>query len=160
LQQPTRAADVSLSPSKQDLALTDMWLVIRKRRVLLVVLAVGLAILGVAAGFKRGDRFTATGQLEIQPGSAADLKESISSVLSSGVSSLDTVIESDILILQSDTLLLKVVNTLKLQNDSDFLSGQTAIKTSRFGGQVIPLLHGNLDDPRVRATILRICGRI
>jgi capsular exopolysaccharide synthesis family protein len=156
LQQPTRAADVSLSPSKQDLALTDMWLVIRKRRVLLVVLAVGLAILGVAAGFKRGDRFTATGQLEIQPGSAADLKESISSVLSSGVSSLDTVIESDILILQSDTLLLKVVNTLKLQNDSDFLSGQTAIKTSRFGGQVIPLLHGNLDDPRVRATILRI----
>ena len=59
-----------------------MWLVIRKRRVLLAVLAIGLAILGVAAGYKRGDRYTATGQIEIQPGSAADLKESISSVLS------------------------------------------------------------------------------
>jgi capsular exopolysaccharide synthesis family protein len=156
LQQSTRAADVSLSPSKQDLALTDMWLVIRKRRVLLAVLAVGLAILAVAAGYKRGDRYTATGQIEIQPGSAADLKQSISSVLSSGTSSLDNVIESDILILNSETLLMKVAGTLKLQNDPDFLSGQTAIKTSKFGGQVIPLLHGNLDDPHVRAVIVQI----
>jgi capsular exopolysaccharide synthesis family protein len=156
LQQPTRAADVSLSPSKQDLALTDMWLVIRKRRVLLAVLAVGLAILAVAAGYKRGDRYTATGQIEIQPGSAADLKQSISSVLSSGTSSLDTVIESDILILQSDTLLMKVAGTLKLQDDPVFLSGQKAIKTSQYGGQVIPLLHGNLDDPHVRAVIVQI----
>lgn len=156
MQQSTRAADVSLSPSKQDLALTDMWLVIRKRRVLLAVLAVGLAILAVAAGYKRGDRYTATGQIEIQPGSAADLKQSISSVLSSGTSSLDNVIESDILILNSETLLMKVAGTLKLQNDPDFLSGQTAIKTSKFGGQVIPLLHGNLDDPHVRAVIVQI----
>jgi uncharacterized protein involved in exopolysaccharide biosynthesis len=66
------------------------------------------------------------------------------------------VIESDILILNSETLLMKVAGTLKLQNDPDFLSGQTAIKTSKFGGQVIPLLHGNLDDPHVRAVIVQI----
>jgi capsular exopolysaccharide synthesis family protein len=133
-----------------------MWLVIRKRRVLLAVLAIGLAILGVAAGYKRGDRYTATGQIEIQPGSAADLKESISSVLSSGTASLDTVIESDILILQSDTLLMKVAGTLKLQDDPVFLGSQKGTKTSKLGGQVIPLLHGNLDDPYVRANIVKI----
>jgi capsular exopolysaccharide synthesis family protein len=123
---------------------------------MLAVMAVGLAILAVAAGYKRGDRYTATGQIEIQPGSAADLKESISSVLDSGSGSLDSVIESDILVLNSETLLMKVAGTLKLQNDPAFLSGRTAIKTSSFGGPVIPLLHGNLDDPNVRAAIVQI----
>jgi len=155
LLQNSGVADVSLTPSKQEIALTDLWLVIRKRRVLLAVLAVGLAILAATAGYKRGDRYSATGQIEIQPGSAADLKQSISSVLSSGTSSLDSVIESDILILKSETLLMKVAGTLKLQNDPVFLNGRTTIKTSSFGGQVIPLLHGNLDDPHVRAVIVQ-----
>lgn len=154
--QTTRAAEVSLAPSKQDLALTDLWLIVRKRRILLVVLAVGLGVLAVAAGYVRGERFTAMGQIEIQPGSAADLKQSISSVLNSGVSSLDSVIESDIRILSSDTLLMKVAHVLKLQDDPVFLSGKETIKTSGFGGQTIPLLHGNLDDPHVRAAILKI----
>lgn len=156
MQHSNRANDISLPVSKQDLALTDLWLIIRKRRILLIVLAVGLAVLFLAAGLVRGDRYTATGQLEIQPGSAADLKASITSVLSSGMSSLDSTMESDILILNSETLLIRVARTLKLQDDPDFLNGQQTIKTAFFRGRTIPLLHGNLDDPYVRAAVLKI----
>jgi capsular exopolysaccharide synthesis family protein len=122
---------------------------------LLIALTLGLAVLAVAGGYLRGKEYTAKGEIEIQPGSAADLKESISSALSSGSSSLDTVIESDILILTSDTLLMKVAETLKLQDDPAFFNGAVTTKTSTLHGQNITLLHGNLEEPHVRAAVLR-----
>jgi capsular exopolysaccharide synthesis family protein len=136
-----------------------MWLVIRKRRVLLVVLAVTLTLLAVAASSLRGKQYTAKGEIEIQPGSAADLKQSISSVLSSGSSSIDVVLESDIRVITSETLLIKVARVLKLQDDTDFLNGAQSVKTSFIGGEKIPLLHGNLDNPYVRTAILKILLR-
>jgi succinoglycan biosynthesis transport protein ExoP len=138
-----------------------MWLVIRKRRILLVVLAIGLAILAGTAGWFRGKRYTATGEIEIQPGSASDLKQSISSVLSSGMSTLDIVIESDIRILESRKLLLETAKTLKLQDNSTFLGGEkyVTVKTGFMQRQKIPLLHGNLDDPYVQEAIIKIIGK-
>jgi capsular exopolysaccharide synthesis family protein len=156
LQQSTRATNVSLAPAKEDLALTDLWLIIRKRRVLLASMALGLGFLTAAGGYQRGKQYTAKGEVQIHPGSAADLKQSLSSVLSAGVGTLDTVIESDNRILQSDKLLLTVAKTLKLQDNPAFTGGQTSIRAGgNIHGTDIPLLHGDLENPFVRNVILK-----
>lgn len=162
LVQPSiRGKIVSPPPETRDISLTDLWLVVRKRRLLLLCLAVGLAALAVAAGLVRGKRYTATGEVQIQPGSASDLKQSISAVLGSGESTLDVIIESDIRILQSDKLLTEVAHTLKLEDNSTFLGGQKTISihTSFFESRTVPLLHGDLNDPYVRDAILKTLRR-
>ncbi len=156
MQQSPSTDEVSLAPSKQELALTDLWLVVRKRRILLLTLSLGGAFLAVLLGYLGGKEYTATGEIEIQPGSAAALKQSISSVLSSGIGSLDSVIESDIRILTSETLLMKVAHTLKLQDSSAFLGGQTTTSVGTLHKTSVQLLGGNLDEPHVRAAVLDI----
>ena len=81
------------TPDGKDLSLLDLWLVIRKRRVLLVCFALGAAALGFGFGVMRGKEYTATGEIEIQPGSASSLK-SITSLFDSELSSLDEIMES------------------------------------------------------------------
>jgi capsular exopolysaccharide synthesis family protein len=120
---------------------------------LLITFALGVAALAVAFGYLKGEQYTATGQIQIQPGSASALKETISAALGSGSSTLDTVIESDIRILTSRTLLLKVARTLKLQDDPEFFGGPPAGKPARLGAKPLPLLHGNLDDPSVASAV-------
>jgi uncharacterized protein involved in exopolysaccharide biosynthesis len=66
-----------LGPAKEDLVLTDLWLIVRKRRYLIIGAALGLALLTALAGLYRGKRYTATGEIQIQPGSASELKQSI-----------------------------------------------------------------------------------
>ena len=149
MQQSTRATNVALAPAKEDLVLTDLWLIVRKRRMLLAGMAVGLALLTVLLGLYRGKMYTATGEIQIQPGSAADLKQSISSVLGGG-STLDVVMESDSRILQSDKLLTTVAKTLKLYNNADFLGAKNAKKLGAAG----PPTDAILDDPYVRTGIL------
>ena len=153
MQQSTRGTHGSLVTPKEDLVLTDLWLIVRKRRWLLAAVAVGAALLAATVGLYRGKMYTATGEIQIQPGSAADLKQSITSVLGGG-STLDVIIESDSRILESDKLLSTVAKTLKLQDDPRFLGSQSPLKASLFGTKTPPLLHGNLDDPFVRNAIL------
>jgi len=144
---------VSSAPDTKDISLADLWLVIRKRRVLLLTMALGCAALAATAGLVRGKRYTASGEVQIQPGSASELKQSISSMLTSGMGGLDEIMESDAHILQSRTLLMAVAEKLKLQDNSGFLGGQRAIAGPN--GETIPLLHGDLENPYVRDTILR-----
>lgn len=155
MSQPTRGNDSFPAPPKQDLTLTDLWLIIRKRRVLLASFALGVSVLAVAYGYHHGKQYTATGQIEIQPGSAAALKQTISSVLG-GTSTLDTVVESDIRILTSRTLLLKVASTLKLQDDPEFFGGPAPGESHGLGRKPSPFLHGNLDDPRESSAVVGI----
>lgn len=140
MQQHTRSTNPLPAHSKQDIALADLWTIIRKRRVLLTGTTLGLALLGASYGYLRGDRYTATGELQITPGSASELKQSISSVGAGAFSTLDVVIESDARILNSEKLLTMVATTLKLKDNPDFLHGAK--------------LNGTLDDPQVRGVVL------
>jgi capsular exopolysaccharide synthesis family protein len=153
LQHSTRGTNASLAPAKDDLVLTDLWLIVRKRRWVIAGVALGLGLVCVALGLYRGKMYTATGEIQIQPGSASELKQSVGAVWG-GSGSLDVIIESDSRILQSDKLLITVARTLKLQDDTRFVGGQTPARASFFGGKPVPLLHGNLDDPFVRNAIL------
>jgi succinoglycan biosynthesis transport protein ExoP len=151
---PTRAANVSLTPPKEDLVLTDLWLIVRKRKYLLIGVALGMALVAVLFGLYRGKMYTATGEIQIQPGSASDLKQSITSVLGAG-STLDTVMESDGVILESDKLLITVAKTLKLQDDPEFVSGRSPLKAAFLGPKQSPYLHGDMDqNPYLRNAIL------
>lgn len=156
MQQLIRSKPVSTVPETKEISLTDLLLIVRKRRVLLVCIALGTAILAGAAGLIRGKRYTATGEVQVQPGSASDLKESLSAALGTGIGSLDVVMESDIRILDSSTLLLAVAQKLKLTDDPVFLGGSstTTSESSFFGHKTLPLLHGSLDDPLVRFAVL------
>jgi uncharacterized protein involved in exopolysaccharide biosynthesis len=153
LQESTRVTNVRPASSKEDLALTDLWLIVRKRRLLLACAAVGLGLLAAADGYNRGKLYTASGEMQIQPGSAAELKQSISSVLGGG-GSLDVVIESDSRILTSDKLLTMVAGVLKLQDNETFMRGHPSLWTRLTGAKSNVALHGNLDDPGVRSSIV------
>jgi succinoglycan biosynthesis transport protein ExoP len=153
VQQLIRSKQVSAGPEAKDFSLTDLWLVIRKRRVLLLSMALGCGLLALAAGLYRGRRYTATGEVQIQPGSAADLKQSISSALLGGGGSLDIVMESDIRILDSDKLLLSVAKKQNLATNPEFYGqGSGSFLRRRSAAP----LNGNLDDPILRATVLSI----
>lgn len=157
MQPSTRATNVALAPAREEIALTDLWLVIRKRRMLLACMVLGCALIAPAVGYYRGKQYTGMGEVQVHPGSAADLKASLSSVLSGGANSLETVIESDSLILTSDKLLMTVAKTLKLQDNTAFLGGVTSIKAGGYlRGTTIPLLHGNLDNPYVQTYFLKV----
>ena len=154
MQHSTRAANAALNPAKDDLVLADLWLIIRKRRLLLAVLAIGVGLLAAIYGVHKGKIYTARGEIQIQPGSASEFKQSISSVLGGSGGSLDVIIESDSRILMSDKLLTMVARTLKLQDDPRFVGAVSTKKPGFLGAKTFTPVHGNLDDPYVRNAIL------
>ncbi len=155
MQPSKRSTNVSLAPARQELVLADIWLVMRKRRALLAGISLGMALLAAGYGLVRGKQYTASGELEIQPGAASDLKSSLSSALG-GPNSLDEIMESDTRILMSDTLLMTVVRTLKLQDNPDFLEGKNKAVNPIRGGVAVELLHGDLNDSFVRVKLVRL----
>lgn len=155
MQPQNRNAALSPAASGQEFAFTDLWLILRKRRWLLLAMALISALLATAYGVHRGEQFTAEGNIRIQPGSASSFKQSISSALGSG-GTLDDTLESDIRILSSEQLLMKVVATLKLQDNSDFLGGATSYSPKVLKGQSVPLLHGDLNNPYTRSKLISI----
>jgi capsular exopolysaccharide synthesis family protein len=128
----------------------DLWLVIRKRRVLLVCFALGAAALGFGFGVMRGKEYTATGEIEIQPGSASSLK-SISSLFDSELSSLDEIMETDVAILQSPSLLVDVARNLNLLKNKDFVAPGAMVAGPN--GTKLPLWDGDLNSPYVRNAV-------
>ena len=150
MQPSIRATNVALAPAREEIALTDLWLVIRKRRMLLACLILGCSLVGPVIGYRRGKLYTATGEIQVHPGSAADLKASIASALSGG-GTLETVIESDSIVLTSDRLLLKVAKAMKLQDNPAFLEGATSMKAGGYlRGNTIAIAHGDMDNPYVQ----------
>lgn len=149
MQQLIRGKIASASPDTKDISLTDLWLVIRKRRVLLLVTALGLAVLAAAYGVVRGKKYTASGEIQIQPGSASDLKESMASAFGTGSGTLDVVIESDIRILESDKLLTVVAQKLDLQDNPVIMGGSSVFRKPG------PTTHRDLNDPYVRDAVVR-----
>jgi len=152
--QPTmRNPQTGAPPGKDDLVLTDLWLVVRKRKWLLAGVALGMGLLAVAFGVFRGKTYTATGEIQIQPDTAAELKQSMSSMIGSG-GMLDVVIESDSRILQSDKLLTTVAKTLKLYNNPGFLGAPLAKRIGATGNANARVTEAVLDDPLVHNAIL------
>lgn len=153
MQTSVRGKLVSASAESKNVSFSDLWLVIRRHRLLLTCITLAAAVLGVTAGLVRGKRYTATGEIEVQPGSASELK-SISSFLGPGMSTLDDVMETDAAILKSPSFLIEVAQTLKLLDNSAFVSRNATTKGP--DGKKISLYRGDLNNPWVRDAVIQI----
>ena len=151
-----RGKQVSTAPESKDVSLTDLWLVIRKRRVLLAAMAVGVGLLAAGRGFLHGKWYTATGEVRIQPGSGSEFKQTGALILGSS-STLDVTMESDIRILESTKLLTEVAEKLDLQDNAVFMNGgarRFPLKPGFLGGKEEPPVHRSLDDPLLRNAVV------
>ena len=154
MQPSTRSTANTTASAQKDLGLADLWLVIRKRRLLLACFSLGMALLAVGFGMMRGKEYTAVGEIQIQPGAASDVKQTLTAALG-GPNSLDDIMESDTRILVSESLLATVIRTLKLQDNGEFLEGALKASNPVKGGQAVQLLHGDLNDPFVRELLVQ-----
>lgn len=155
MQQIIRSKPVSGVQETKDLSLTDLWLVIRKRRVLLVCAALGVGLLAAIHGYMDGKWYTASGEVRIQPGAGSEFKQSMPAILGSS-SSLDVTMESDVRILQSAKLLTAVAEKLDLENNPDFMGGgrHFSLTPSFLGSKPAPPVHRSLGDPLVRNAVV------
>ena len=137
-----RSKQVSAAPESKDVSLTDLWLVIRKRRVLLAVMAVGVGLLAAGRGFLHGKWYTAAGEVRIQPGSGSEFKQA-GTLLLGATGSLDVTVESDIRILESRKLLTSVAEKLDLQDNPVFMNGGGAfsLKPAFLGSKAAAPVH-------------------
>ena len=150
-----RSKQISAAPESKDVSLTDLWLVIRKRRVLLAVMAVSVGLLAAGRGFLHGKWYTAAGEVRIQPGSGSEFKQA-GTLLLGATGSLDVTVESDIRILESRKLLTSVAEKLDLQDNPVFMNGGGAfsLKPAFLGSKAAAPVHRTLDDPVLRDAVV------
>jgi len=147
LRQSTHISGAPAAIAKPEFSLTELWLVLRKRRFLILSVVVFAVLISVGLNLKRGKEYTATGEIKVQPDAQSSLKQSMSAGLGFG-NNIDLVIESDIRILESETLLLRVAKKTRLIDNPEFFGGM------HLGSKSLTMLHGNLDDPQVRSAVL------
>jgi polysaccharide biosynthesis transport protein len=134
LQQPVTGSQVS------DTSLSEAVATLRKRRWVLIL----AAILGVGYGcykaFTQPRIFDATGTIQVHNGASNEFKLNADYDYSDDSM---TKMNTEVLILKSDTLLTSVARDLDLANDRDF-SGATG-----------PVSHLSIDDPKVHAYVVQ-----
>ena len=139
---PPPGADISPTgaPTGQaaaDTTLSDAWLTLRKRK--WIILA--LALMGMAYGFYQNAIqprvFQASGTIEIRSGSSNQFR-----MIGSSGNDTSSSILTQVSILKSDTLLLTVARDLNLANNPDFMGDKGKAP------------YRNIDDPVIRQGII------
>ncbi len=123
-----------------DTTLSEALITLRKRRwVLLVAVGIGLAY-GIFTAQFQPKNYEAYGRIQVRSGSSNEYR--VSAVQGYGGDSASKMM-TEIEILKSDTLMLKVAREMDLANNADFLDLKT------------PPPHVSLDDPEVRQNTVR-----
>jgi capsular exopolysaccharide synthesis family protein len=91
------------------------------RRKHLIAIALGIGLLGGFVASLRHDRFTSSGKIQVRPGSSSMYRVD-TSMLGGGDSNAK--LQSDVAVLTSDTLELRVAKELDLASNKDFISKQ------------------------------------
>ncbi|MDR3736559.1 MAG: GumC family protein, partial [Acidobacteriaceae bacterium] len=115
-----------------DTTLSDSMVVLRKRRwVLIFAVLLGL-IFGLYRSWTQPRLFTATGEIQVRPGASAQYR-----VDNASLGAIDPTLrlQTEVSILQSDSLALSVAQELNLANDRIFLNAPNG-----------PVPHRNLED--------------
>ena len=149
MRQTTHIPGPQAAFAKPELSLTELWLILRKRRILIIGIVVAAVLAAVVFNLVKGKEYTSTGEIKVQPDAQSSLKLSMSAGLGFG-NNIDLVLESDIRILQSESLLLKVAQKTHLIDKPAFFGGVNASRVS------LAMLHGNLQDPAVRGAVIKI----
>lgn len=128
---------VGFNTTTADTTLSEALLVVRKRKwVLIACILLGI-LYGIYSAATQPILYTATGRIEVRSGSANEYR-----VSTGGVAAPDNHLETEVLILQSDSLLLNVAREMNLANNPDFMGTKPGA----------PRL--NLNDPPVRQSVV------
>jgi capsular exopolysaccharide synthesis family protein len=130
-----------------DTTLSDSWLLIRKRKWIILSAALLGIIIGVMSALSTAKVYEARGTMQVHPGTSDQYKVDATPGGSSASSDVGVRLETEVSILQSEQLELQVARRLQLQNDRDFY------------GSKRPLPKSNLDDPAVTARVLYVFRR-
>jgi capsular exopolysaccharide synthesis family protein len=126
-----------------DTTLSDATVVLRKRRMVLIFAVLLGLIFGMYRSWTQPRLFTATGEIQVRPGTSAQYR--VDNASSFGSSDPIMRLQTEVAILQSDSLALSVAQELNLQNDRLFLNAKG------------PVPHRSLDDSNgaLREKIIR-----
>jgi len=131
-----------------DTTLSEATIVLRKRRwVLIFGVALGL-IFGLYRSWTQPQLYTATGEIQVTPGSSAEYRVDSANY---GSADSSTRLQTEVYILQSDSLALSVAQKLNLQNDPAFLNAKGPVRHRNLEDNngavregIVHTLHGNL----------------
>lgn len=141
---PAAAAQVA-SQSNIDTTLSDSWLIVRKRKWVILSAALLGAIIGVMSALSTPKVYEATGTIQVHPGSSDQYRVDVKSAANAiGGDDVGVRLETEVSILESQSLELDVSRKLNLQDDKDFFGAKR------------PLDHSNLNDPAVMLKVLYI----
>ena len=128
------------SAPKTDSTLSESLLVLRNRRLIIIpIVTVGILI-GLYQSFTQPRIFEAFGRIQVRTDSANEYK--ITAVTGGG-DDPQRKLTTEVVILESDTLLVKVARDLDLANNATFWGSKTKVQGR------------NLDDPAVRQSVLK-----
>lgn len=120
-------------------ALAENLLTLRKRKwIVLSCVFIG-TVFGVIRAVTTPKTYITFGTIQVRPGSSNEYRIGNGS---SGPQDLGTRLETEVAILQSDSLLLKVANELKLENDPTFLGPKSTVT------------HADPNDPGVQNAMI------
>jgi succinoglycan biosynthesis transport protein ExoP len=142
-----RASEFSATSS--DTSLSEVLITLRKRRWILIVAVVIGLFYGLFKATSQPKLYEATGRIQVRTGSSNEYRVSAVSSFVGGDTA--TKLQTEVNILQSDSLLLTVGRELNLPNNPAFFGGKNK------GGPT----HYSLDDPAIRqATISTLQGNL
>ena len=138
---PPDTNQAGFSTTVTDTTLSEALITLRKRRwVLIVAVALGLAY-GIFTAQFQAKRYESYGRIEVRSGSSNEYRVSAMPAEGESGSRLLTEIE----IIKSDSLMLKVAREMDLSNNADFLEEKG------------PVAHTTLDDAEIRqSTVHRL----
>ncbi|QHN03111.1 polysaccharide biosynthesis tyrosine autokinase [Granulicella sp. WH15] len=132
------------APESTDTTLSEALVVLRKRRWVLIV-AIILGVLGgLYRGFTEPRLYVATGRIQVHSSSSAsEYKMNVATAAMGGDEDSQTKLQSEVSILQSDSLMASLARELNLVNNPDFLETRD------------PIQHKSMDDLAVREGVIK-----
>jgi capsular exopolysaccharide synthesis family protein len=115
-----------LVPMERELTLADIWLVIWKRKLVITLVAASTFLLGALYTFLKKPVYESAAQIQIDPSQRGSLglDDIISQKLSSG--DFDSRLQTQVKILQSDTVSMQVIKNLDLAHKEAFAGKKLA----------------------------------
>ena len=136
---PRPAATAAIQGS--DTTLSEALIVLRKRRLVLAIAVLLGVLFGLYRGFTQPKLYQASGRIEVRSGASNEYKLS---AVSGNFEDSVTRMQTQVAILESETLIVSVAREMDLVNKPDFLGTKGAIH------------HQNIDEPGVRAGVVKI----
>ena len=131
-----------------DTTLSEATIVLRKRRWVLIFGVLLGGIFGMYRAWTQPQLYTATGEIQVRPGASAQYRVDNASF---GVMDPIMRLQTEVAILQSDSLAQSVAQKLNLQNDPAFLNAKGPVKHRNLEDNngavregIVHALHGNL----------------